>query len=451
MNGEKFDKRLLNEIEAVASRGMAAERTLAAVGEEDKIPLTITHPELLLPRVYKDRERTVKSYESRFDKVQDPVTKFLASIGVQDFERLVLSNSVAVELTVAQLQQLDEERELLNEIELIRLIKQDEVTCLNKSAQVIEARPYTWDVLNATGKGVKVAVLDSGIDKAHSALAGKVVAEVSTVPGEGVGVPGSHGTHVAGIIASQNGFRRGVAFDADLINVKVLTAAGSGDHTWVEKGMQEAYRLGADVVNMSLGWSHVFHNWQCNDGRCSLCRAATSLVNLGVTVVVAAGNENHLAASRTPPVDTSLRCPGQCRDVITVGSVDNNKELASSSSVGPPSYYDPWVDFIHFPTSINIPIPQPGEPWWTKPDVCAPGVNVYSTVLSDKWDSKSGTSMASPHVAGIAALILDKDPNLPPQTVKNIIKHTAESLKDKYSRFQVGDGVANAYTAVLHT
>jgi subtilisin family serine protease len=131
--------------------------------------------------------------------------------------------------------------------------------------------------------------------------------------------------------------------------------------------------------------------------------------------------------------------------------VDNNKELASSSSVGPPSYYDPWVDFIHFPTSINIPIPQPGEPWWTKPDVCAPGVNVYSTVLSDKWDSKSGTSMASPHVAGIAALILDKDPNLPPQTVKNIIKHTAESLKDKYSRFQVGDGVANAYTAVLHT
>lgn len=450
MNGDKFDKRLLKEIEATASRGLVAERTLAAIGEEDKIPVTITHPDLLSPRVYKDRDRTIKSYESRFDKVQDPVAKYLAKIGAPKFERLVFSNSITVELTVAQLQQLDEERELLNEVELVRLVKEDEVTCLHYSAQVIEARPYTWNVLNSSGKGVKVAVLDSGIDKNHTALAGKVVAEVSTVPGEGVGVPGSHGTHVAGIIASQNGFRRGVSYDATLINVKVLTASGSGDHTWVEKGMQEAYRLGADVVNMSLGWSHIFHGWQCNDGRCSLCRAAQSLVNLGVTVVVAAGNENDLAATSTPPVDTSLRCPGQCRDVITVGAVDNKKELASFSSVGPPSYYNPWVNSIHFPFSLHVPLPHPGEPWWTKPDVCAPGVNVYSTVLNDKWDSKSGTSMASPHVAGIAALILEKNPNLPPQSVKNLIKHSAESLKDKYSRFQAGDGVANAYTAVLH-
>lgn len=448
MNGGRFDKRLLTEIEATASRGIAAGLTLAAVGEEDKIPVTITHPEPLEARRYKDRERMLGSFESKFDKVQDPVVSFLNRIGAPTVEKLVLSNSVRVELTVAQLQQLDEERELLNDIELVRLVKEDNVLCLHHSTQVIEARPYVWEGLRVTGKGVKVAVLDSGIDKNHSALAGKVVSEISTASQQ-VGVPGDHGTHCAGIIASQNSYRRGVAPGADLINVKVLTAGGSGDHTWVEKGMEAAYRMGADVVSMSLGWSHIYHGWQCDDGRCSLCRAAQALVNLGVVLVVAAGNENDLAATRTPPVDTSLRCPGQCRGVITVGAVDNNKELASFSSVGPPSYHEGWMQRIHFPTSANIHLPQPGEPWWTKPDVCAPGVNIYSTITNDKWDSMSGTSMATPHVAGIAALLLEKNPRLTPKTIQNLIKHTSESLKDKYSRFQTGDGVANAYTAVL--
>ena len=450
MNGEKFDNRLLKEIEANASRGSIAGRTLTAVGKEDRIPVTITHPQLLPFIMEKDRERTLTTYETEFDKIQSPVIKFLNRIGASESKRLIFSNSVAVDLTVEQLQRLDEERELLNEIELVRLVKQDDVQCLHNSAQVIEARSYVWDVLGYTGKGIKVAVLDSGIDKTHQALKNKVVEEISTVDNEGVDVPGAHGTHCAGIIASQDTYRRGVAYGADLINVKVLTAGGSGDHTWVESGMYAAYKYGADVVSMSLGWSHIYHGWQCDDGRCSLCRAAQSLVNLGVVVVVAAGNENNLATTSTPPVDTSLRCPGQCRDVITVGAVGNNKKLSSFSSVGPPSYHDPWVSGLHFPTSIMLRFRQPGEPWWTKPDVCAPGVNVHSTVLKGKWDSMSGTSMAAPHVSGIAALILEKHPGLPPQTVKNLIKHTAESMKDEYSRFQAGDGVANAYTAVLH-
>lgn len=448
MNGDKFDKRLLSEVEATAARGMDAGRSLGTIGKQDRIPVTITHQQMLDSRRYKDRKKTFSGLITRFDKVQSPTTKFLEKIGVGEVQKLPLSNSIKVELTVEQLQKLDEERALLSDIDLVRLVKEDNVTCLHQSVQAIEARPYVWDTLKRTGNGIKVAVLDSGIDKNHPALAGKVVSEVSTAS-EPVTTPGAHGTHVAGIIASQNGFRRGVSPDVDLINVKVLTSFGSGDPTWVEQGMEEAFQRGADVVNMSLGWSHIFHGWQCDDGRCSLCRAAQKLVDLGVVVVVAAGNENNLAASQTPPVDTSLRCPGQCRDVVTVGAVDNNKELASFSSVGPPSYHEGWVLNIHFPTSLNIPLPQPGEQWWTKPDVCAPGVNINSTVLNNKWDSFSGTSMASPHVAGIAALVLQDEPGLAPQSVKNLIKHTAESLKDKYSRFEAGDGVANAYTAVL--
>jgi len=450
VNGDKFDKRLLGEIKATADRGAEVGRMLSIVGKEDKIQVTITHPKSLSLHMEKDREGAFTTYETEFDKVHKPIINFLDNIGARKKERLVLSNSIATELTVEQLQRLDEERELLNEIELIRLVKQDDVLCLHNSTRVIEARPYVWGVLGYSGKGINVAILDSGIDKKHPALQGKITAEISTVAGEDVDVPSDHGTHCAGIIASQNKYRQGVAYGANLINVKVLTAGGSGDHTWVEKGMEAAYKLGADVVSMSLGWSHIYHGWQCDDGRCSLCKAAQALVNLGVVVVVAAGNENNIAATSTPPVDTSLRCPGQCRDVITVGSVDNNKKLANSSSVGPPSYHEGWVYRLHFPSSIYFPLPQSGEEWWTKPDVCAPGVNIHSTVLNGKWDSKSGTSMAAPHVAGIAALMLEKQPGLPPQTVKNMIKHAAESMKDTYSRFQAGDGVANAYNAVLH-
>jgi subtilisin family serine protease len=137
--------------------------------------------------------------------------------------------------------------------------------------------------------------------------------------------------------------------------------------------------------------------------------------------------------------------------VITVGGIDNAKSIYNNSSVGPPSYHDGWVDTIHFPTSLKLKWPRPGEPWWTKPDVTAPAVSVHSTVTGGKWDSKTGTSMATPHVAGIAALMLQKAPGLSPKEVKAIIGHTAESLKDRYGRFEVGDGAANAYRAVLHS
>jgi len=447
---QKFDLRLLREIEATVGRGREEARSLAAIGEEDRIPVTITLAEEAKVGAVEPGERSLESALAGDRPKKSPVAKFLAKIGADEVDELPLSNSLVVELTPRQIQQLDEERELLNDIEQVRLVKREEVTCLHHSVQVIEARPYVWEGLQHTGNGVKVAILDSGVDKNHPALAGKVVSEFDT-SGEGVGVPGSHGTHVAGIVASQNGFRRGVAPDCDLINGKVLTSFGFGTHVDVEQGMQLAFQQGADVVNMSLGWSHIFHGWKCDDGFCSLCRAATALVKLGVVVVVAAGNEDNLAAQQNPAVDTSLRCPGQCRDVITVGAVDNAKELASFSSVGPASYVvDGWTVNIHFPFSLNVVLPRPAEPWWTKPDVCAPGVDVNSTVTGSGWAAFSGTSMASPHVAGIAALMLDKDPKLSPQTVKNLIKHTAESLKDTYTRDQVGDGVANAYTAVLH-
>ena len=163
MNGDKFDKRLLTEIDAAVGRGEASGLTLAEVGETERIPVTITSPELLERRKYRDRDRMMTSYDGQFDRSQRAVLKFLEGIGAGKVDKLLLSNSISVELTVTQLQKLDEERELLNEIDLVRLVKQDDVACLHHSAQVIEARPYVWDGLGATGKGVKLAKLLSFI------------------------------------------------------------------------------------------------------------------------------------------------------------------------------------------------------------------------------------------------------------------------------------------------
>jgi subtilisin family serine protease len=440
-SGDKFDTRLRAEIEERLRRAIDAGASPDDVAKEP-IPVTITHAEPLRAGLEKDRKKALRAVEQKFTAAQSEMVESLKGMKVTG-RRMLLSNSWAAELNLQQLHQIAQ----LDSVGKIRLVKPETVTCLNQSAKVIVA-PETWAVLGYEGHGVKVAVLDSGVDKNHPALAGKVIAEVST-HADPVTDPGSHGTHVAGIIASQDSYRRGIAPGADIINVKVLSASGSGVHTDVEDGMEKAYELGADVVNMSLGWSHIYHGWDCPDGYCSLCRAAQSLVDLGVTVVVAAGNEDNAKDPPPPDGDTNLRCPGQCRGVITVGGVQKDLAMYNNSSLGPPSYWDGWTLDIHFFFCLNLSIPIPGEPWVTKPDLCAPGVGITSTVLNNQWGSKTGTSMAAPHVAGVAALMLQKQPTMPPATMKSILTHTARELP--FDRFTCGAGVVDAYSALLHS
>jgi serine protease AprX len=442
MNGNKFDARLLAAIEERVRRGRKAGMSLSDVGERT-IHVTITHVDTVRSPADADRQRVVHALDEAFEEAQAEPMRVLREAGISIKRKLLLSNSIDAELTIPQLQQIAD----LDQVAKIRLVKPDLVTCLSQSARVIGA-PETWQVQDVTGQDVKVAVLDSGVDKNHRALRGTVVDEAATVPNEDVGVPGDHGTHVAGIIASQDQIHRGIAHGAKLINVKVLTAGGSGEHTWVEEGMQRAYELGADVVNMSLGWSHIDHGWECPDGYCSLCRAAQALVDLGMVVVVAAGNENNNRMSPPPTGDTNLRCPGQCRSVITVGAVHKDLAMYARSSLGPPSYWRGWTASTHFPTCTTIDLPFPGEPWVTKPDLCAPGVGITSTVLNNGWEALTGTSMASPHVAGVVALMLEKHRGMPPQTVKNLLIHTAYRLP--FDRFTCGAGLVDAYGAVLH-
>ncbi len=228
-------------------------------------------------------------------------------------------------------------------------------------------------------------------------------------------------------MASNDVVHRGIAPQADLINIKVLTAAGGGQPGWVIQGLEQAVRRGALVANLSLGWSEVFHGWVCDNADCILCEAADNAVRLGVTVVVAAGNEGNAGAR--PPF--AIRHPGAARHVITVGAVDNTKTLAAFSSLGPGSG--------RLGPSSDIRL--------TKPDLAAPGVAVMSSVLGGAFAAFSGTSMASPHVAGLAALVLEKNRALTPRMVKKLLEDSCERVV--FAPNQTGYGIVNAYSALL--
>jgi hypothetical protein len=410
MVSRKFDKRLMEEVKKKKDEIRA--KKIAT--EEVKIPVVIEHSQKLLIPKRGHREEKIKNLKRKASKLQKPIVDKLVSLGVKrkKIRQQWISNMLSTELTIEQLEEIAK----LDEVKIIRLEKIEKVTCLNQSVPLINA-PKAWN-MGYAGSGVKIAILDTGIDKTHPALAGKVVDEFDTT-GEGVGVPGDHGTHCAGIIASNDTVYKGVAYDASLINGKVLTSTGRGTPTYVTRGIQEAINRGADIISMSLGWSHIYHKWQCTDGHCVLCDAVDNAVELGVIVVVAAGNENNQASVRG--ADTNIRCPGNARGVITVGAMDKSDRMAAFSSRGPTPY-------------------KAG-----KPDVCAPGVDIRSTVTNGGWATMSGTSMACPHVAGLAALLLQKYPHLVCQDVKHILMTTA--LDKGYGENEQGAGRADALAA----
>jgi subtilisin len=251
-----------------------------------------------------------------------------------------------------------------------------------------------------TGAGVSVAVLDTGIAD-HSDL--NVVGGASFVAGEpDYDDYNGHGTHVAGTVAAlDNDFGvLGVSPDVDLYAVKVLGADGSGTMAGIAQGIEWAADNGMDVANMSLG---------ADMGSTTLEQAVNYAHSQGVTLVAAAGNSGSLGNLNT------IGYPAKYDNVIAVGAVDQNNERASFSSVG------------------------------DELDVMAPGVSVNSTYLNDGYQALNGTSMAAPHVAGAAALMLAEHPHLSNEDVRNVFNSTAQPLGD---HFYYGNGALDVRAAL---
>ncbi|MCZ7356625.1 MAG: S8 family serine peptidase [Candidatus Methanoperedens sp.] len=326
-------------------------------------------------------------------------------------------------------------QDIANLDEVDRIYEDFKVTvALFDSVPIIKANSL-WSRYDGTG--VKVAVIDTGIDSNHPDLKGKVVDEISFVNGESPEDGFGHGTHVAGIIASSgassNGKYKGVAPGASLMNVKVLGNDGSGLASSVMSGMEYAVDNGADIISMSLGTDV----WP-PDGTDPVAMTANAAVDAGVVVIVAAGN------SGAPFL---IGSPATAEKVIAVGASTKMDKIADYSSQGPT-----WDHRI-------------------KPEVVAPGgaayidsnpagLGIVSTLsagsLLGEWYpgygvdkyymALSGTSMATPHVSGVAALMLQAHPGLTNEQIKQRLMNTGVDLG--YDPITQGAGRIDALAAV---
>lgn len=291
--------------------------------------------------------------------------------------------------------------------------------------------PGAWDL--ATGSGIIVAVVDTGIDKNHPDIAANVWSNTREIPNNGIddddngyiddcwgwnfvnNTNGSiddygHGTHVAGTIAAvgNNGTGViGVAPNAKVMDLKAFDKR-EGYDSWIAAAIHYAADNGADIINCSFG----------GPGSSSALEEAIDYAySLGIVVVAAAGNEHS---------DVKDFHPGGYHNVITVSALDNSSSLAFFSNFG------------------------------TEIDVAAPGVDILSlratgttmgTPLGDYYTRADGTSMAAPHVSGLAALILSRHSEFSNEQVRQVVRTSADDLFATGIDRESGFGQANALKA----
>ncbi|MEU7727357.1 S8 family serine peptidase [Streptomyces sp. NPDC040724] len=347
-----------------------------------------------------ERARAIEVRQAEADIFLQGIRADLERRGIDVQEEFWLTHSVRATLTSSEVLAVAARADVSS----VTSNKQRHVECLDVSRPLIRA-----DVLptGITGAGISVAVIDTGVDAAHPALAG-VVGPQQDMTGTAVNRDDrGHGTHCAGIIASRNVTFRGVAPGANIIDIRFMSSTGAATPAWATAGLTAAATSGADVASNSWGYSHRDGAWVCPSGNCVLCTAADNLVNLGVVVVVASGNEG---VDFWGDYATKIRCPGNARNVITVGATDDGDNIADFTS--------------HGSTPDGRPKPDVAAPGVLTASARAPGTGRPQDVVAPGFINKSGTSMAAPHVAGVAALMLDKNPDITPATVKRLIVTT---------------------------
>jgi subtilisin family serine protease len=300
---------------------------------------------------------------------------------------------------------------------------------LDKSVPQIGA-PTAW-AAGWDGKGVKVAILDTGIDTSHPDLSGgKVAAAKNFSDAKTTADKFGHGTHVASIVAGtgakSGGKYTGVAPKATLLNGKVLDDAGYGDDAGIIAGMEWAAASGAKIANLSLGSTDT-------PGIDPLEEAVNTLsASTGTLFVIAAGNEGSGPGT--------IGSPGSAEAALTVGAVDKSDVLADFSSRGPTV------------TDGSV-----------KPDLTAPGVDITaaaaagSVIDSDPtvphpapgYLTISGTSMATPHVSGAAAILAEEHPDWTGQQLKEAL--VGSTVTGGYTAFEQGSGRVDVAKAITQS
>jgi|JI6StandDraft_1071083.scaffolds.fasta_scaffold04573_3 subtilisin len=265
-----------------------------------------------------------------------------------------------------------------------------------------------------TGKGVKIAILDTGLKTDHPDFAGRTIETYSFITGETVDDKNGHGTHCTGIASGDNnkgtGYRYGVAKEAMIYFGKVLSNRGVGTDTSILAGLDWALSNGCNIVSMSLGAA-------LNPGE-SYSRAyddvAKKALKQGTLIIAAAGNESKRHLGQIAPVGHPANCPS----IMAVAALDSTLSVASFSCGG-----------------IN------GD--GGQIDIAAPGVEVYSSwIAPEMYKSISGTSMATPFVAGIAGLYWEANPAATASDIWMFLTQNAKRLT--LSASDVGAGLVQA-------
>ncbi len=293
---------------------------------------------------------------------------------------------------------------------------------LAQTAALVQA-PQARKQFGVTGKGVRVAVIDSGIEATHPDLAGRVAAEKclatgacapgNTDSGSSAKDDNGHGTHVSSIIAG-NGVvaAPGMAPGSQIVAVRVLGKNGSGYDSDIVAGLdwvaQHAVELNVRVVNMSLGSSNVYAS-KCDASQPATAQAVQLLKAKKVSVFAAAGNDG---------ATSGLSAPACVSDVVSVGAVYD-------ANVGPRFYPGLCSDTTTAPLQMTCFSNRSASL-----DLVAPGAIVTAAGLGGKTAQMSGTSQASPVAAGVAALVLSCKPTLQPAALRTLLRKTGKLVPD---------------------
>lgn len=311
------------------------------------------------------------------------------------------------------------------------------------------------------GQGVVVAVIDTGVNYRHADIADHLWDGGEEFPHHGFDVfnldddpmdDNGHGTHCAGTVCGDGTawMATGVAPEATLMCIKSAGEEGNSGAAYIVKGMEWAVEHGSDLISLSLGVAKA----EVADKEL-LRLACNALLDVGIVVIAAAGNEGSETMQNICPIPNNVRVPGACPPpyldpdqmenpgglscVICVGAVDENDTTANFTSRGPVTWqHTEFGDYAYKP-GIGL----------IRPDVCAPGMMIWSLDYENlyDYDYMSGTSQATPCVAGIVALMLNKNPELTPAQICQILEETSVRLTPTKSNL-TGVGRVDALAAV---
>lgn len=376
----------------------------AAASDLEVTPFYTGRHLLILRNGKREVVKTTRLLETKWGltvaNTADFITETMCESRIKDADVLFYN-----ELGIALVAVDDDSMELLHPVDADYTVEPERVVYIPDDVTVDTAVESSWGIKAVrahesvyTGEGVKLAVLDTGFDVRHPDFKGRNLTTFSFVPDETAEDLHGHGTHCIGIAcgsSDQQGVRYGVAPGVQIYAGKVLNNGGRGAQAWILDGMTWAANNGCRVLSMSLG-SKVLPG-QSYD--IAYERAARFALSKGTLIVAAAGNDSRRSTNLFSPVSS----PADCPSILAVGAVDSALQVADFS---------------------NRAINQEGLV-----DLAAPGVAIYSSwPMPSRYRTLSGTSMATPHVAGIAALLCEKFPDAAPAEIGRELLRSAGSL-----------------------